>query len=121
MAANPTICLRGDRGHTGTTVLSQSTEKKPAESRYSLRQPVVRSPPIFFDGPAEFADSAHRMCEFTPADLMDLNFSTERAQGHFLSPWSKGVGPFTQKNHDDLFVRISAVRKSLLLVFRKNR
>jgi hypothetical protein len=31
------------------------------------------------------------------------------------------VGPFTQKNHDDLFVRISAVRESLLLVYRKNR
>jgi hypothetical protein len=31
------------------------------------------------------------------------------------------VEPFTQKNHGILFVRISAVRKSLLLVFRKNR
>jgi hypothetical protein len=31
------------------------------------------------------------------------------------------VEPLTQKNHDDLFVRISAVRESLLLVFRKNR
>jgi hypothetical protein len=30
------------------------------------------------------------------------------------------VEPFTQKNHDDLFVRISTVRESLLLVFRKN-
>jgi hypothetical protein len=30
------------------------------------------------------------------------------------------VEAFTQKNHDDLFVRISAVRESLLLVFRKN-
>jgi hypothetical protein len=28
---------------------------------------------------------------------------------------------FTQNNHDDLFVRISTVRDSLLLVFRKNR
>jgi hypothetical protein len=26
---------------------------------------------------------------------------------------------FTEKNHDKLFVRISAVRESLLLVFRK--
>jgi hypothetical protein len=31
------------------------------------------------------------------------------------------VEPFTQKNHDGLFVRISTVRESLLLVFRKNR
>jgi hypothetical protein len=31
------------------------------------------------------------------------------------------VEPFTQKNHDDLFVRISTVPESLLLVFRKNR
>jgi hypothetical protein len=31
------------------------------------------------------------------------------------------VGPFTQKNHDDLFVRISAIRESPLLVFRKIR
>jgi hypothetical protein len=31
------------------------------------------------------------------------------------------VEPFTQKNHDNLFVRISTVRESLLLVFRKNR
>jgi hypothetical protein len=30
------------------------------------------------------------------------------------------VEPLTQKNHDDLFVRISTVRESLLLVFRKN-
>jgi hypothetical protein len=31
------------------------------------------------------------------------------------------VEPFTQKNHDNLFVRISTVQGSLLLVFRKNR
>jgi hypothetical protein len=31
------------------------------------------------------------------------------------------VEPFTQKNHDILFVCISAVPESLLLVFRKNR
>jgi hypothetical protein len=31
------------------------------------------------------------------------------------------VEPFTQKNHDLLFVCISAVRESLLLVFRKKR
>jgi hypothetical protein len=31
------------------------------------------------------------------------------------------VEPFTQKNHDDLLVCISAVRDSLLLVFQKNR
>jgi hypothetical protein len=30
------------------------------------------------------------------------------------------VEPFTQKNHDILFVCISTVRESLLLVFRKN-
>jgi hypothetical protein len=31
------------------------------------------------------------------------------------------VESFTQKNHDNPFVRISSVRESLLLVFRKNR
>jgi hypothetical protein len=30
------------------------------------------------------------------------------------------VEPFTQKNHDDLFVRIRAVREGLLLVFQKD-
>jgi hypothetical protein len=94
MAANPTICLRGDRAHTGTTVLGllKKSQHNRATAFGSCQITV-----IFFYGPAEFADSAHRMCEFAPTDLMNLNFSTQRAQGHFLSPWSKSGAYYTKE------------------------
>jgi hypothetical protein len=63
MAANPVIKLRGNRAHTETTVLGQL--KKKAEPRYSLRQ-LPDHCQFFCDGPAEFTESAHRVCGSTP-------------------------------------------------------
>jgi hypothetical protein len=56
-------------------------------------------------------------------DPINLSTSNERAQARpFPKPLVEEWGlAFTQNNHDDLFVRISTVRDSLLLVFRKNR
>jgi hypothetical protein len=64
MAANPVISLGGNRAHTQTTVLGQQT-KKPAEPRYSLREPPDHCEPLC--GPAEFAGSAHGVFGFMPA------------------------------------------------------
>jgi hypothetical protein len=44
----------------------------------------------------------------------------KRAQGHFLSSCSRR-GAFAQKNHDDLFVSILAIREIRLTAVRKNR
>jgi hypothetical protein len=96
MAANQVISLGGDRAHTETAVLGQlkKTQQNRATAFGSCQ--ITR---IFFygPGPAEFTDSAHRVCEFAPADLINLSFSTERAQGHFLSPWSKSGAFYTEE------------------------
>jgi hypothetical protein len=63
MAVNPTIWFGSNRVHTETTVLAQLKKA----SRIALQPSVVvKSPPIFFDGPAEFTESAHRVCGSTP-------------------------------------------------------
>jgi hypothetical protein len=56
---------------------------------------------------------------FRREDPINLRFFTERAQGHFLSPWSRSAERFAQNNHDCLFLRISAVRESLLRRFEE--
>jgi hypothetical protein len=57
-----------------------------------------------------------------PLDRISLNISTERAQGHFLSPWSGSGTLYTKEPRYSLFVyQYGSKKKSLLLVFRKNR
>jgi hypothetical protein len=72
-------------------------------------------------GPRNLPDQLVGCSGSCPLDPISLNISTERAQGHFLSPWSKSGAFYTKEPRYSSFVCISTVRESLLLVFRKNR
>jgi hypothetical protein len=63
MAANPNPRLRGKRAHTQTTVLDQL--KKSQQNRATAFG-SCQITAIFFDGLAEFTESAHRVCGSTP-------------------------------------------------------
>jgi hypothetical protein len=90
MAANPVIKLRGNRAHTQTTVLDQL--KKSQQNRATaFGSCSCQIAGVFFlwaCGIYRFSSSAGCV-NLLPSDLISLSFSTERAQGHFLSPWSK--------------------------------
>ena len=49
-----------------------------------------------------------------------LSFSTEHAQGHFVSP-ARGMDLCAQKNNDNLVLRIPMVRTIRLMAVRKYR
>jgi hypothetical protein len=84
--ANPVIKFGGNRAHTETTVLAQL--KKIQQNR----APAWRSCQITakrFVGPRNLPNQLMGCVTLLPSDLINLIISTERAQGHFLSPWSK--------------------------------
>jgi hypothetical protein len=116
MVANPIIRPGGKRAHTETTVLGQLTKNQ------QNRAPAWGSCQITgkrFVGPRNLPDQLMGCSGLCSLDSINLNISTERAQGHFFSTWSKSGAFYTEKKHDGLIVLISAVRESLLLVFRK--
>jgi hypothetical protein len=93
MAANPVMKLGGDRAHTETTALAQL--KKSQQNR----APACESCQITakrFVGPWNLSDQLMGCSCLCRLDPIDLNISNERAQGHFLSPWSKS-GAFYAK------------------------
>jgi hypothetical protein len=95
MAANPIIWFGSKLAHTETTVLDQlkKSQQNRATAFGSCQITAKKN-----DGPAEFTDSAHRMyVTLLPSDLINLSFSSERAQGHFLSPWSKSGAFYTKE------------------------
>jgi hypothetical protein len=71
-----------------------------------------------FLGPRNLPDQLMGCSGVCPLDRINLSFSTERAQGHFLSPWSKSVTLYTKEPRHSLCV-YRTVPESLLLVFRK--
>jgi hypothetical protein len=84
MAANPVIRFGSNRAHTETTVLGL-LKKKPAE----YRAPAFESCQITakrFMGPRNLPDQLMGCSGLCPLDPINLNISTERAQGYFLSP-----------------------------------
>jgi hypothetical protein len=86
MAANPNPRLRGKPAHTQTTVLGLL--KKSQQNR----APAWRSCHITgkrFVGARNLPDELMGCSGLCPLDPINLNFSSELAQGHFLSPWSK--------------------------------
>jgi hypothetical protein len=93
MATNPDPRLRGKRAHTETTVLDQV--KKSQQNR----APAWRSCQIAakrFVGPRSLPDQLMGCVTLLPSDPINLDISNERAQGHFLRPWSKS-GAFYAK------------------------
>jgi hypothetical protein len=93
MAANPIICLGSNRAHTETTVLGQL--KKSQQNRATAWGSCQITGKRFV-GPRNLPIQLIGCVNLLPSDLINLNFSTERAQGHFLSPWSKS-GAFYAK------------------------
>jgi hypothetical protein len=81
MVVNPNPRLGGNRAHTETTVLGllkkSQQDRAPAFERH-------------------LPDQLMGCSGLCPLDPINLNISTERAQGHFLSPWSKS-GAFYRK------------------------
>jgi hypothetical protein len=93
MAANSVISPGGNRAHTETTVLAQL--KKSQQNR----APACESCQITakrFVGPRNLPLQLMGCVNLLPSDLINVNISNERAQGHFLSPWSKS-GAFYAK------------------------
>jgi hypothetical protein len=50
-----------------------------------------------FVGPRNLPDQLIGCSDLCPLDPINLNISNERAQGHFLSPWSKGGAFYTKE------------------------
>jgi hypothetical protein len=94
MAANPVISFGGDRAHTETAVLGQL--KKNQQDRATAWGSCQITGKRFV-GPRNLPIQLIGCVNLLPSDLINLSFSTERAQGHLLpSPWSKS-GAFYAK------------------------
>jgi hypothetical protein len=94
MAANPIIRPGGNRAHTQTMVLGQL--KKNQQNRapaWGSRQITAKR----FVGPRNLPDQLIGCSGLCPLDPINLNISNERAQGHFLSPWSKSGAFYTKE------------------------
>ena len=108
MAANPVIKLGSKRVHTETTVLGQL--KKSQQNR----APAWESSQITakrFVGPWNFPGQLIGCSGLCPLDSISLNISTERAQGNFLSPWSKSGAFYTKEPRHSLCVYQYGSRK----------
>jgi hypothetical protein len=82
-ANNPVIRFGSNRAHTETTVLGLL--KKSQQNRapaFEGRQITAKR----FVGPWNLPDQLIGCSGLCPLDSISLNISTERAQGHFLSP-----------------------------------
>ena len=94
MAANPVVRPGGKRAHTETTVLGQV--KKSQQNRapaFEGRQITAKR----FVGPRNLPSQLMGCSDLCRLDPINLNISNERAQGHFLSPWSKSGAFYTKE------------------------
>jgi hypothetical protein len=94
MAANPVISLGGNRAHTETTVLGQlkKSQQNRAPAWGSCQITAKR-----FVGPQNLPDQLIGCLGLCPLDSISRNISTERAQAHSLSPWSKSGAFYTKE------------------------
>jgi hypothetical protein len=118
MAANPKLGLRGNRAHTQATVLGQL--KKSQQSRATAlgsRQITGKR----FMGVRNLLHQLIECLGLCPLDPINLSFSTERAQGHFLRPWSKSGAFYTKRT--TIFSLCVSVRfeKAYCWCFEKKR
>jgi hypothetical protein len=116
MAANPAIRLRGNRAHTETTVLGQlkKTQQNRAPACESCHITAKR-----FVGPRNLPIQLIGCVTLLPSDLINLSFSSERVQGHFLSPWSKSGAFYTKEPQYSLCVYQCGSRKPTAGVSKK--
>jgi hypothetical protein len=119
MAANPDPRLRGKRGraHTETTVLGQV--KKTHSRTALLPGGVARSQVNVLWARGICPDQLMGCSGLCPLDPINLNISNERAQGHFLSPWSKSGAFYTKEPRHSLCVYQCGSRKPAAGVSKK--
>jgi hypothetical protein len=116
MAANPVISFGGNRAHTQAMVLGLL--KKSQQNRapaFGSRQITAKR----FVGPRNLPDQLMGCSGLCPLDPIGLNISTERAQGHFLSPWSKSGAFYTKEPRHSLCVYQYGSRKPTAGVSKK--
>jgi hypothetical protein len=117
MVVNPVIRLGGNRAHTETTVLGLL--KKSQQNRapaFEGRQITGKR----FVGPQNLPDQLIGVSGLCPLDPINLNISTGRAQGHFLSPWSKSGAFYTKEPRYSLCVYQYGSRKPTAGVPKKS-
>jgi hypothetical protein len=118
MVANPIIRLGGKRAHTETTVLDQV--KKSQQNR----APAWGSCQITgkwgsFVGPRNLPSQLMGCSDLYRLDPINLNISNERAQAHFLSPWSKSGAFYTKEPRQPLCAHQYGPRKPTAGVSKK--
>jgi hypothetical protein len=93
MAANPVISPGGNRAHTQATALGllKKTQQNRAPACGSCQITAKR-----IIGKRNLPDQQMGCSGLCRLDATSLNISTERAQGHFLSPWSKSGAFYTK-------------------------
>jgi hypothetical protein len=94
MAANPNPRLHGNRAHTETTVLGllKKSQQNRAPAWGSCQITGTR-----IVAPRNLPDQIIGCSGLCSLDPISLNISTGRAQGHFLSPWSKSGAFYTKE------------------------
>jgi hypothetical protein len=99
MPPNPKPWLRGNHAHTETTVLDQVkiTQQNRATALESRQITGKR-----FVGPQNLPDQLMGCSDLCRLDPINLSISNERAQGHFLSPWSKSGVFYTKEPRQPL-------------------
>jgi hypothetical protein len=108
MVANPIIRPGGKHVHTETTVLGQLNKNQ------QTRAPAWGSCQIAgkrFVGPRNLPDQLMGCSGLCSLDSINLNISTERAQGHFFSTWSKSGAFYTKELRYSLCVYQYGSRK----------
>jgi hypothetical protein len=71
-------------------------------------------------GPRNLPDQLMGCSGLCALDRISLSISTERAQGHFLSPWSKSGAPYTKEPRYSLCVCQYGSRKPTAGVSKKS-
>ena len=101
MAANPIIRPRSKRAHTPQAmVLSQlKTSQQNRATAFESRQVTAKR----FVGPQNLPDLLMGCSGLCPLDPINLNISTERAQGQLLSSWPKSGALHTNNPRYSLF------------------
>jgi hypothetical protein len=116
MAVNPVMKLRGSRAHTEAMVLGL-LKKSPQN-----RAPAWGSCQITakrFVGPRNLPIQLIGCVTLLPSDRINLNFSSGRVQGQFLSPWSKSGAFYTKEPRYSLCVYQCGSRKPAAGVSKK--
>jgi hypothetical protein len=117
MAANPITGPGSKRAHTQAVViglLNKSQQNR--ATAFGSCQITGKS----FVGPRNLPRQLIGCVTLLPSDLINLNFSSGRTQGHFLSPWSNSGAFHTKEPRYSLCVYQYGSRKPTAGVSKKS-